>query len=127
MSLRGFLRGTAKVLVGVAVVATLTPLASGDAEARRRGGKAARVHVVPVITSRPAVDAVAEESGAESNQADATTPLQAYAVQPVKAAPISKQKDIDVPGCTIGMICTVCLAGCYGDNNSIVHESRKEH
>ena len=29
-------------------------------------------------------------------------------------------KDIDVPGCAPGMICTVCLAGCEGSVNSIV-------
>jgi hypothetical protein len=29
-------------------------------------------------------------------------------------------KDIEVPGCATGMICTVCLAGCDGTVNSIV-------
>jgi hypothetical protein len=39
---------------------------------------------------------------------------------PAASSAMSASKDIDVPGCAAGMICTVCLAGCDGSINGIV-------
>lgn len=72
-------------------------------------------------TSEPAI----EDATAPAEGAEAGGPVRAQAV--VKAKPIqSKPKEIDVPGCSTGMICTVCLAGCNGAVNVIVHAVPKQ-
>ncbi|MEZ5815823.1 MAG: hypothetical protein R3D44_01920 [Hyphomicrobiaceae bacterium] len=138
MSLHFKLRASASLVLGLALFAAAVPFVSGDAEARGRGGKiinagaaAARAH------SHEATDKTAAENpaGHEADSAvDATAPAPAGSAastsaraQSVTPATVrmSKPKDTDVPGCSPGMMCIVCLAGCNGAVNSIVHEAPK--
>jgi hypothetical protein len=68
---------------------------------------------------------------ASRGETDATTDANRAAVRhgysPIPAAPSATalNQDTDVPGCTAGMICTVCLAGCDGTINGIVDAEPK--
>lgn len=42
-----------------------------------------------------------------------------------RAAARAPEKEIDVPGCPTGMICTVCLAGCDGASGAIIDAQPK--
>lgn len=73
---------------------------------------------VPRVRSREA------SRGTSETKSDATgrgSP-RGGALIPVAGPDNAAIKDIDVPGCTTGMICTVCLAGCNGSVNSIIDE-----
>ncbi|MGD9804439.1 MAG: hypothetical protein AB7E81_18205 [Hyphomicrobiaceae bacterium] len=135
MSLHGVLRASARIFFSLALLAAILPLTSGDAEARRRGGKTISAgtgvernhHNVSEQASpgqHPADvdDATAGTENANQSQAPVQPVVRASA-----ARVITKPKDIDVPGCSIGMICTVCIAGCNDGGNPIVHAVPKGH
>jgi hypothetical protein len=130
MSLRGAWRGSARVVIGIALVMVALPFASGDAEARRGGGKVIGVSAVPSVSrsraSEPNASAVPVEdaTAAAPDTTGGETPARAHAVTPA-AAVVRKRVDAEVPGCAVGKICTVCVAGCYGDNNSIIFAAPK--
>ena len=65
--------------------------------------------------------------GASETKSDAggTTSGRGRALIPGAASQTAANRDIDVPGCAVGMICTVCLAGCEGPVNSIVDAEPK--
>jgi hypothetical protein len=73
---------------------------------------------VPRVRSREA------SRGTSETKSDATglESRRGGALIPVAGADNAAIKDIDVPGCTPGMICTVCLAGCSGSVNSIIDQ-----
>ncbi len=76
----------------------------------------------------PGVRVRSRESSRSSKEtaSDAsTTPRRILSIVPTAGSGSAANKDIankdiEVPGCAAGMICTVCLAGCDGTVNSIV-------
>lgn len=131
MTLQSTLRDFARTFFALALVAASLPLMASDAEARRKISSAA----VPAVRTinrnqeeKKAEDAEAQAEDATAASAnDAAPPVaRAQAMVKSKAAPMSKAKDIEVPGCSPGMICTVCLAGCNGTVNVIVHSVPKQ-
>jgi hypothetical protein len=122
---------SARVVIGIALVMVALPFASGDAEARRRGGgKVIGVSAVPSVSRAHASEAsasavpVEDATAAAPDTTGGETPARAQAVTPA-AAVVRKRVDAEVPGCAVGKICTVCVAGCYGDNNSIIFAAPK--
>lgn len=144
MSMRTALQAAIRLAIAAAVVLSGVTFTTDDAEARR-GGKVrttkerstghddaatkrkADEHeaqgtedssgaYVPRVRSRSASRGHSESTSDAGSPAShrvgisGTTPLPAAAVD----------KDIDVPGCAAGMICTVCLAGCGSSGNRIV-------
>ena len=67
-------------------------------------------------------DATAVE-GADNSGADATPRAMAAKAGPAATQPVNR--DLEVEGCAVGMICIVCLAGCNGEPNIIVHAAPK--
>jgi hypothetical protein len=132
MTLQSTLRAFARTFVGLALVAGSLPLMANDAEAGRRVSAASAAPVVRTInrdkeektTEEPA--AQAEDVTASSDNEAAPPVARAQAVVKSKAAKVTRAKDIEVPGCSPGMICTVCLAGCNGAVNVIVHAVPKQ-
>ena len=131
MTMQSILRAVARTFVGLALVAGSLPLMANDAEAGRKISAADAAPVVRTInrnkeektTEEPA--AQAEDATASSDNEAATPVARAQAVIKSKAAKVIP-KDIEVPGCSPGMICTVCLAGCNGAVNVIVHAVPKQ-
>jgi hypothetical protein len=130
-----------RLALAVSVVAIMAPLASHDAEA----GRAVRRHsrgVGAAITARAAAASAREgvsntnsaeesEAGGEDHKRADVDAASAPAVLPrasvakvLKAASVVN-KDDDVPGCGAGNLCTVCVAGCNGEVNAIVHSVPK--
>jgi hypothetical protein len=138
MSLRSVLRVSARISIGLVLAAAALPLSYSDAEARggfkgkvvNAGAAGARHHDASEETSSEAPDTASQDAttdaAAETPAVPAAAPLRAQAIT---KAPVQKiaPKDADVPGCTTGMICIVCLAGCNGDVNMIVHSVPKRH
>ncbi len=60
--------------------------------------------------------------GTSETKSDAGDPTsgRGHALIPAAGSGSAANRDIDVPGCGTGLICTVCLAGCNGPVNSIV-------
>jgi len=56
------------------------------------------------------------------SDASSATSRRGHALLPATGAQTAANRDIDVPGCAAGMICTVCLAGCDGSVDSIIDE-----
>jgi hypothetical protein len=144
MSLRTALQAAIRLAIAAAVVLSGVTFSADDAEARR-GGKvrtakerttshddAATKHksddadakgaddsssvYVPRVRSREASRGPSDtttDAGKPSSQRAGTS-------GPTPEPTSSHDKDIDVPGCAAGMICTVCLAGCEGSINSII-------
>jgi hypothetical protein len=139
-------RSISKALLRMAfaalLVAVMAPMASHEVEAGRVGkrssggvgallaGKAAAAvardrvgsssGAVEESESGPADHAGGEEAAASAQAA----PARASVAQALKAAS-SVRKDVEVPGCAPGNLCTVCIAGCSGDINAIVHSVPK--
>lgn len=69
----------------------------------------------------------ATRGDAKPEEATSNEPATAAVVTPVTPAPEAAKPVIlkalvpDVPGCAAGMMCTVCVAGCNGTSNSIIH------
>lgn len=86
---------------------------AGDGAATSSGG----THVPGVrVRSR---EASRDETDATTD-AHRAAPRHDYSPIPAAGPAKAANRDIDVPGCGAGMICTVCLAGCDGSINSIV-------
>ena len=135
MTLLSACRISARVLLGLAIFAASMPLSAGDAEARR-----VRVNPIGVgatimrqnnrnseasssaTESGGAEDATAGEA-ADNFGADATPRAMAAKAGPAVTPPVNR--DLEVEGCAVGMICIVCLAGCNGEPNIIVHAAPK--
>jgi hypothetical protein len=141
MSLRIALQAVIRLAIAAGVGLTAVTFSADDAEARR-GGKVRmtkeRATSHDATTKRKSDDH--DEQGADNSggtyvprvrsreasrsQSETTTdagsasPRRAGTPSPIPAATLDK--DIDVPGCAAGMICTVCLAGCDGSINRIV-------
>jgi hypothetical protein len=132
MSLHGALRASARIFFSLAILAATLPLTSGNADARRRIGKS-----ISAAVERNHHSASEEQASPEQRPAgldDATADTENLTQAPVRpvvranaARVITKPKDIDVPGCAVGMICTVCIAGCNDGANPIVHAVPKNH
>lgn len=143
------LRPALKMVVQLGLVISIAVFAmtfgTGDAEARR-GGKvrSSKEHSTPRDSSEssrksqddaadgassstpiPGVRVRSREASRSDTATDANTPARRRS-SARRAAAIAPEKDIDVPGCPTGMICTVCLAGCGdGANNVIVDAQPK--
>jgi hypothetical protein len=132
MSPQTALRASARFLVGLSLVIAALPMAPADAEAGRMkgaamsgGGAAVRHHNRSSEEKNSTAEPAIEDATAAAEGGEAGGPVRAQAV--VKTKPIqSTPKEIDVPGCSPGMICTVCLAGCNGAVNVIVHAVPKQ-
>lgn len=144
MSRSKAVRAALILLFGFGVLVAAQPFGASDAEAKRGFGRAslAGARVINRSTEK-------KEDGEEANQSEedgdeeasksseagtdgtaavatekaavvtpATTPAAAPAV-------VLKPLDLDVPGCATGMMCTVCVAGCNGPTNGIVHATPK--
>lgn len=124
------------LLFGFGVFIAAQPIGASDAEAKRGFG-AASIAGARVI-NRSGKEK--KEEGEEANQADedegaeeaksAESESEKAAVvtpAPVPAAPavVLKPQDPDVPGCSTGMLCIVCVAGCNGPTNGIIHATPK--
>jgi len=127
------LRASARILLGLTLVITALPFASSDAEAGRIRGSAVSAGSAAVrYKNRESAEKDAQEEHATPEDAtavdggEANGPVRAQAVVKAKPAKVVTRKDIDVPGCSPGMICTVCLAGCSGAVNVIVHAVPKQ-
>ncbi|MDX2157382.1 MAG: hypothetical protein SFW09_12815 [Hyphomicrobiaceae bacterium] len=88
------------------------------------------------VAARPAAGqkpAKADAGLADAPKADELPAADAAASPPAprrsgrtKTAVNASSKDLDVPGCAPGMLCTVCVAGCaVGSSGSIVHAGPK--
>lgn len=144
MSMGTALKAVIRLAIAAAVVLSGVTFTTDDAEARR-GGKVrtsnerttghddaatkrkADEHeaqgaddssgaYVPRVRSR-AASRGPSESTTDAGSPPSRRPGISGATPPTAVA---ADKDIDVPGCAAGMICTVCLAGCDGSINSIV-------
>jgi len=139
MSLRTALRAPARIFLGLAILAATLPLTVGDAEARRGRSSVASSDTVfrnsakaaaeqpsetPASSTDAAPDAV--DATAEASAGSAAEPVRAQVVTAAKPLKKAAPKDADVPGCTTGMLCIVCLAGCNNTANSIVHSVAKQ-
>jgi hypothetical protein len=131
MTLQSTLQALARAFVGLALVAAALPLMTSDAEARRKvtADAAPAVRTINRSTEEKSTEepAATDEDATASSSGDAAAPVaRAQSVVKAKAAKVSKPADIEVPGCSPGMICTVCLAGCNGAVNVIVHAVPKQ-
>lgn len=138
-------RGAVQILVRLAIVAAVAlsgmTFGADDAEARRGGkvrsskerthqddasskpksdddsAEGARHHYTPVprVRSRESSRGTGETATDAGNVAS-----RRHRTSDRMPAPAVAEQDIDVPGCTTGMICTVCVAGCTGDVGGIV-------
>lgn len=140
MSLHTALRASARIFLGVVIVAAALPLTVGDAEARRGRASVAssadttsrtpaktseeQPSEAPASSTHAAPDAV--DATAETSAGSAAEPVRAQVVTTAKPLKKAAPKDADVPGCTTGMLCIVCLAGCNNTVNSIVHSVPKQ-
>jgi hypothetical protein len=143
MSMGTALQAVIRLAIAAAVVLSGVTFTTDDAEARR-GGKVRTTKerttghddaatkrkpdeheaqgagdsggaYVPRVRSR-AASRGPSESTTDAGTASRRAGISGATPPPAAAA----DKDIDVPGCAAGMICTVCLAGCDGSINSIV-------
>jgi hypothetical protein len=144
MSVRSLLRAVARLAIVASVALSGVTFGADDAEARR-GGKvrSSSSHTKPhdggEATRKTGdtedgsaashggsyVPGVRVRSRETSRGGETTTDAGRAASRrqspiPAGASGMNAIKDIDVPGCAPGMICTVCLAGCEGSVNSIV-------
>ncbi len=89
------------------------------------GGATIR-HINRSSEEKSAQEEPAIEDATAAQGTEATSPVRAQAVIKTKPATVATRKDADVPGCGPGMICTVCIAGCTGAVNVIVHAAPKQ-
>lgn len=95
------------------------PHQSHDGQSHKSDGSAHGENAGPAFTPVPRV----RSRDASRGEGRPTTDAGAATLQrPMYAGPIAAvaEKDLDVEGCGEGMICTVCVAGCYGDAGEIV-------
>ena len=89
---------------------------SGDTEdgsaASHGGSYVPGVRVRSREASRGGNETTTDAGGAASRRSQSLVPA--------AGSGMTASKDIDVPGCAAGMMCTVCLAGCDGSINAIV-------
>lgn len=139
MSWRFAARSAVRVTVIVSVALAGMTFGADDADARRGGRVRSAPHqsqdraALPhkpdgaengenagrTFTPVPRVRSRDASHGESSTAADAGNSV---ARRPLWAGPVAPlaDRDLDVEGCNDGMICTVCLAGCYGDVGGIV-------
>ena len=152
MSLRSPLRVVVRLAVIASVALSGVTFGADDAEARRggkvrssnshsqshdgakhhEGSDAARKsgHAEdgsPGASYVPGVRVRSRESSRTTDTATDAGPASARGLSLVPAAGSGSaaNADSDVPGCAIGMMCTVCLAGCDGSINGIVDAQMK--
>ncbi len=143
MSWRSVVRAAVRLGVVVSVALAGLTFATDDAEAR--GGKVRSAPHQSHQGDAPSRKSDSAEQGhnsgatyvpvprvrsrdASRGEGNPTTDAgAAMARRPMFAGPIApiSDKDLDVDGCADGMICTVCVAGCYGDAGEIVDAQTK--
>lgn len=143
MQLRSIAMALVRLVLALSLVAVLAPLGSHEAVAGRFGSgdsepakdgdgeKASSATAAPAkgganTYSAEELRARAEaRARAEEEQANAPpAPPVAAVVKVVKPAPVVR-KDAEVAGCAPGKLCIVCVAGCNGTVNGIVHAAPK--
>lgn len=134
MFLQTVVRGSGRVILGMAIVAAAVPFISTHAEARKVRIKSAgapsavvRQHNRGAKQSEPAADSAKSEDGAADEPATAEALPAVGAPRAIVERPVARSKPIEtvVAGCSTGMMCVVCVAGCAGDVNVIVHAERR--
>lgn len=123
-----------RLACGLCLAVTLVPFTGHEAAADAKDAKAAKADDAKdkkgakkgAGTYTPEEIKALEEARKrleEEAQDAPPPPRRAAAVKVVKPAPVMK-KDAEVSGCTPGKLCTVCVAGCAGEKNAIVHTSQ---
>jgi hypothetical protein len=148
MSCRAVLQAVVRLGLVLSVALSGMTFAANDAEARR-GGKVRTVKERTnshddASTRRKSDDDHGAQQGADGSSgtyiprvrsreaargaetaSDAEDPTAPRGLPRNRALTVGPDQDLDVPGCSTGMMCTVCLAGCAGDIGSIVDSQVK--
>ena len=139
MSPKSMLRTSLRLFIATAMVAVLMPLAD---HANARGSRSAAaagkgVVVLNKLKNNQDQDAATEASEAPGNSTEDATAVEsaaadggkpvarAQSVSVVGKAAAPEVEDAKVAGCAPGMMCTICIAGCSGPTDGIVHAERR--